>query len=173
MKWKYLRGKQQVEMALRRVAACMAPGGWLVLFDGLEPAGDPVRMIQIHFVDAHLRADFEIFARQYQPFHISFKQLNDPLDLELSLRDFTRYITKSIFLGKPLWQTERLESYQYFTEQEFRSAFDRSGLTIQELHTLTMNEEKWQSNVEILTPNVDFPTEHILILAQPGSAQLI
>lgn len=163
-------GKRQVELALQRVAACIAPGGWLVLFDGLEPAAELFRLIQIHFVDPHLRANFEIFARQYQPFHISFKQLNDPLDLELSLRDFTRYITKSIFLGKPLWQTERLESYQYFTEKEFRSAFDRSGLTIHDLQTLTMNEDKWQSNVEILTPNVDFPVEHILILAQPEPA---
>ena len=166
-------GKQQVEMALGRIAACMASGGWLVLFDGLEPAGDPGRMIQIRFIDARLREEFEIFARQYQPFHISFKQLNDPLAVELSLRDFTRYITKSIFLGKPLWQTERLESYQYFTEQEFRSAFHHSGLTIQELLTLTMNEEKWQSNIEILTPDFDFPTEHILILAQPASASSI
>ena len=42
----------------------------------------------------------------------------------------------------------------------------RLGLAINELHTLTVNYEKWRSEVEIVTPGVDFPTEHILILAQ-------
>jgi hypothetical protein len=123
-------------------------------------------MLQLHFLEPQARADFDTFAHQYHPFHISFTQLNNPLDVQLSRHDFTRYITKSIFLGKQLWQTERLESYQYFTEQEFRTAFDRQGLAISELRTLTMNDEKWRSRVEITTPGVDFPDEHIMILAQ-------
>ena len=56
--------------------------------------------------------------------------MGDPYTIELSWRDFTRYITKSIFLGKPLWQTERLESYQYYDEAGFRLAFARQGLLI-------------------------------------------
>jgi SAM-dependent methyltransferase len=161
--------KQQVEQVLVETASCLGPEGWLVLFDGLEPAGDPEQLIQLHFLESHARSDFEVFAHQYQPFHISFTQLSAPQDIELSLRDFTRYITKSIFLGKPLWQSERLESYQYFTEQEFRLTFNRLGLKICELRTLTMNEEKWRGNVEIITEGIDFPAEHILILAQPES----
>jgi hypothetical protein len=86
--------------------------------------------------------------------------------VELSRRDFTRYITKSIFLDKPLWQTERLESYQYFNEVEFREAISSLGLTITTLRTLTVNYEKWQDEVEIETPGADFPVEHILFLAQ-------
>jgi SAM-dependent methyltransferase len=158
--------KQRVELALGGAASCLAPGGWLVLFDGLEPAGNPAEILQLHFLEPQARADFDTFAHQYHPFHISFTQLNNPLDVQLSRHDFTRYITKSIFLGKQLWQTERLESYQYFTEQEFRTAFDRQGLAISELRTLTMNDEKWRSRVEITTPGVDFPDEHIMILAQ-------
>jgi hypothetical protein len=34
------------------------------------------------------------------------------------------------------------------------------------VRTLTMNYEKWLNEVEILTEGFDFPTEHILILAQ-------
>ena len=92
--------------------------------------------------------------------------------MELSYRDFTRYITKSIFLDKRLWQTERLESYQYFNEDEFRQAFARVGLVIDELRTLTVNYEKWRSEVEIETSGMDFPVEHILILARkPGQSE--
>ncbi len=86
--------------------------------------------------------------------------------MELSRRDFTRYLTKSIFLGKALWESERLQSYQYFTETEFRSALARVGLEIAGLRTLTMNEEKWRYRVEIETPGACFPDEHVLILAR-------
>ncbi len=164
-----LVAKQRVELALAEAVGCLTPGGWLVLFDGLEPPGDPAQLIQLHFLESRARADFEVFAQQYQPFKISFTQLSDPMNVILSRRDFTRYITKSIFLGKPLWQSERLESYQYYTEQEFRLAFYHLGLAIHELRLVTMNEEKWRSYVEISTEGIDFPAEHILILAQPGS----
>jgi hypothetical protein len=86
--------------------------------------------------------------------------------IEISRHNFTRYITKSIFLGKPLWQTERLESYQYFSLDEFRTAFARQGLEIIELRTLTINIDKWRHKVEIFSPDEDFPDEHVLILAR-------
>lgn len=158
--------KQRVEVTLRKIAGCLAPGGWLVLFDGLEPAGDPGELLHLHFLDQQARLDFDTFAHQYHPFHISFTQLNSPMDVQLTRRDFTRYITKSIFLGKQLWQTERLESYQYYTEQEFRTALEKSGLSAKEVQILTMNDHKWRNRVEIITPGIDYPDEHILILAQ-------
>jgi hypothetical protein len=91
------------------------------------------------------------------------------LCVELSQRNFTRYIDKSIFLEKKLWQTERMESYQYFTESDFAAALTSLGMQIEEKRTFTMNYEKWRSEVEIETPGVDFPAEHILIIARkPG-----
>lgn len=160
--------KISVEQALAGAVSCISPGGWLVLFDGLEPPGDLQDQLRVHFLDTQARDNFEIFARQYHPFHITYRQTRERFSVELSRRDFTRYITKSIFLGKSLWQTECLESYQYFTEEEFREAFARQGLLISELHTLTVDDEKWRRVVEIDTPGVDFPQEHILILAQPS-----
>jgi SAM-dependent methyltransferase len=159
------KAKQRVSQALAGAAACLEPGGWLVLLDGLEPPGDPRQLLRIRFQDHQARQDFDSFARQYHPWHIVSREVERPLCVELSRRDFTRYITKSIFLGKPLWETERLQSYQYFTEEEFRDEFARQGLEISELRTLTMNEEKWRRLVEIDTPGVEFPDEHILILA--------
>jgi hypothetical protein len=37
------------------------------------------------------------------------------------------------------------------------------------LSTLTVDMEKWQRTVEIETPGVNFPAEHIMILAQKST----
>ena len=157
--------KLGVELALALAVDYLEPGGWLVLFDGLEPPGNPLSSVRIRFRDGGVRQDFETFVREYRPLRISYRQL-EALTVELSWRDFTRYITKSIFLGKKLWQSERLQSYQYFTEEDYRVVFQRQGLEITSLQTLTVNEEKWRNLVEIESPAVSFPEEHILILAR-------
>lgn len=164
--------KSQVERALTRAAGCLEPAGWLVLFDGLDPPGDPHRVVRIRFRDYQSREGFETFAAQFQPFSITYQDVNDTWCVELSQRDFTRYITKSIFLGKHLWESERLQSYQYFTEVEYRQVLESLGLVITERTTLTMNEEKWRQRVKIETQGERFPDEHIMILAsrQPEQA---
>jgi hypothetical protein len=160
------RGKQRVEQALLGAVKMLAPGGILVLFDGLEPSGDTQKRLWIRFRHWQARQRFDTFASEYRPFRISYVESSDPFLVEISLRDFTRYITKSIFLGKKLWQTERLESYQYFNEAEFRATLTHLGLKIFELRTLTVDYDKWSHEVEIETPDIDYPAEHILILAQ-------
>lgn len=159
-------GKARVNQALQGAASRVATGGYLVLFDGLEMPGDIQEMLSIQFHDLPARRLFETFAREYHPFRITYQETGDPMQVRLSRRDFTRYITKSIFLGKKLWETERLESYQYFNIHEFEDAFVRAGLAIREQRTLTMNDEKWNRVVEIKTPGCDFPEEHIMIVAQ-------
>lgn len=161
-------GKARVQSALNLSAGKLAEGGWLELFDGLEPPGDPEKVVLIRFLEPQTRAEFETFAREYHPFKIAYHSIGNGMQVELSLRDFTRYIDKSIFIGKPLWSTERLESYQYFTEVEFRDAFWQAGLEIASWQTLTVNEAKWRHRVEIVSEGMDFPQEHVLILAQRG-----
>jgi hypothetical protein len=165
-------GKRNVEQALAGATGCLEPGGCLLLFDGLEPPGDPHQFLRIRFRDSQIRQEFEMFVEQYQPLRIAYREVEGRLCVELSRRDFTRYITKSIFLGKRLWETERLQSYQYYTEEEFRAVFARQGLEIFELRTLTMNEDKWRYRVEIESSDFGFPDEHILILAHPMAAFL-
>jgi len=158
--------KRQVEWALAGAVARLAQGGYLLLFDGLESDGDVSRVVRICWRDREARRRFETFAAEYRPFRITYCETGDPLRVELSYRDFTRYMTKSIFLDKPLWQTERLESYQYFNQAEFRAAFERLGLEVFELRTLTVDYEKWRAEVEIETEGVDFPAEHILLVGR-------
>lgn len=158
-------GKQQVRLAFQRAVEMAAPGGYVVLFDGLEMPGDLQQPLRVRMLNRETREHFAIFAETYQPFRITYREVDGPYEIELSRRDFTRFLTKSIFLGKPLWKTERLESYQYFQEAEFRSLFADAGWEIETLRTFTENEEKWSNKVEILTPGVSFPQEHILITA--------
>jgi SAM-dependent methyltransferase len=161
--------KQKVEQTFASAVERLAPGGYLVLFDGLEMDGNPQEKLRIRFLSRQARDHFMRFAREYRPFRITYREVENQAGIELSQRDFTRYITKSIFLGKSLWQTERLESYQYFKESEFRAAVARQGLEIRELRTLTVDEEKWNDLVEIESPGASFPTEHILIIAQKAA----
>jgi hypothetical protein len=40
----------------------------------------------------------------------------------------------------------------------------QSGLEIELLQTMTVNDEKWRRVVTIETPGVDFPAEHIMMI---------
>jgi SAM-dependent methyltransferase len=162
-------GKQAVLRTFNQILPCIKPGGYLLLFDGLEPSGDPQQPVDIRFLNRRALEDFYQFAREYQPFRIRFKTLPQEDCIQLSLHDFTRYITKMIFLGKPLWPRERLESYQYFNEHEFRDMLAANHLQIREWQLISVDDQRWQDAVEILTPGIDFPAEHVLIIAQkPG-----
>jgi SAM-dependent methyltransferase len=158
--------KENVQKALAGAVEKLAVGGYLLLFDGLEMMGDIHRKVRLKFRSPQAREHFTTFVREYHPFKITYRDLGSPNRIELSQRDFTRYITKSIFLGKGLWRTERLESYQYFNQDEFLTAIDRLGLTVVEQRTLTVDEEKWSRQVQIESRGVGFPEEHILIIAQ-------
>ncbi len=158
--------KLRAAAALTAAVGMLAPGGWLVLFDGLEPPGAPDDRLRIRFIHSAARRNFDQFVTQYRPFRITFHETGDLLCVELSRRDFIRYMTKSIFLGRPIWERERLESYQYFNEAEFRAAFLSAQMDIVELRMLSENEERWRESVWIETQGEDYPVEHILILAQ-------
>ena len=108
---------------------------------------------------------FRVFVDEYQPFRIQAHWLADGWQVEISQHDFARYIDKSIFISKGLWETEQLESYQYFTEDDFQRELAALDLRILELRKLTVNRDKWRSKVSIETPGSDFPDEHILIVA--------
>ena len=163
--------KENVLRALSGAAARLADGGYLLLFDGLEMMGDIHRKVRLRFRTPQAWEHFMTFVREYHPFKITYRVIGDPYRIELSQRDFTRYITKSIFLGKGLWRTERMESYQYFNRAEFTRAIEGLGLDIVEQRTLTVDEEKWNRQVQIESRGVGFPEEHILIVAQKSRSQ--
>jgi SAM-dependent methyltransferase len=158
-------GRAAVAAALAAATGLLAPGGRLLIFDGLEPPGDPERRVTLRFLDPEARDEFRIFVDEYQPFRIQAHWLADGWQVEISQHDFARYIDKSIFISKALWETEQLESYQYFTEDDFQRELAALDLRILKLRTLTVNRDKWRRRVSIETPGIDFPDEHILIVA--------
>ena len=163
-------GRAAVARALAAAASLLAPGGYLLIFDGLEPPGDPERPVTLQFLDPTAREEFCIFVAEYHPFRIHARWLADGWQVEISQHDFARYVDKSMFIRKALWQTERLESYQYFTADDFGHELAALDLRILELRTLTVNSDHWRSRVSIETPGIDFPAEHVLIIAaRPGA----
>jgi SAM-dependent methyltransferase len=158
-------GKANVRTSFADLAQTIKPGGHLILFDGLEADGSPETKVQIRFKNADAWQKFQTFAQEYKPFRIHFSLIQDKL-VELTLHAFTRYVTKIIFLGKPLWERERHESYQYFQEEEMRQMLLDNGLVIQEFQLISVDYDHWLQEVEIITPNVLFPPEHVIITAQ-------
>jgi SAM-dependent methyltransferase len=158
-------GKANVHTSFADLAQTIKPGGYLILFDGLEAAGALDSPIQIRFQNPDAWMKFQTFAREYKPFRIQYQQ-DVAGKITLSSRDFTRYVTKIIFLGKPLWERERQESYQYFHEDEMRHMLVENDFIIQEYRLLSVDYDHWLQDVDILTPGVEFPPEHVIITAQ-------
>jgi SAM-dependent methyltransferase len=159
------KGKANLHTSFATLTQTVKPGGYAILFDGLEVNVPPDTPVQIQFQTPESMEKFQTFALEYQPFRIQY-QLNTDDIATLSVRDFTRYVTKIIFLGKPLWERERQESYQYFNESEMRGMLTQNGFDIKEFRLLSVDYDHWLQEVSILTPGVDFPPEHVLITAQ-------
>lgn len=159
------QGKAKVRFSFANLANTLNPGGYLILFDGLEAGGLPETTIEVRFKNTNAWQKFRIFAHEYKPFKIQYEVLPNQI-VQLSLRDFTRYVTKIIFLGKPLWERERHESYQYFNETEMCQMLTENNFEILEFRLLSVDYDHWLQEVEILTPAVDFPPEHAIITAK-------
>ena len=159
-------GKRLIKSTLATAAQQVELDGHLVLFDGVEPSLDADRRVILRFRYDDALNEFRSFADEYEAFHITYRELETCNRIEISVRDFTRYITKTIFLGTPLWKIERQESYQYYNEAEFRANLTELGFEITDLRYLSPSHQHWQSRVVIETPGVDFPNEHILIVAK-------
>jgi SAM-dependent methyltransferase len=159
------KGKANLLTSFTNLSQTVKPGGYVILFDGLEVNASPDTPNQIQFQTPEAMEKFQTFAREYLPFRIQYQQESERI-ITLSSRDFTRYATKIIFLGKPLWERERQESYQYFNESEMRGMLTQNGFDIKEFRLLSVDYDHWLQEVSILTPGVDFPPEHVLITAQ-------
>lgn len=159
------KGKANLKSSFSSLVQTLKPGGYLILFDGLEPNFPPDTTVQIQFQNREASDKFQTFAREYHPFQIQYRQENNN-SVTLSMRDFTRYVTKIIFLGKPLWERERHESYQYFNENEMRRMLSENYFQVLEFRLLSVDYDHWLREITILTPGVDFPPEHVIITAR-------
>lgn len=158
-------GKAQVRNSFACLVETIKPGGHLILFDGLESNTPSDVLVQIQFQNLEAWKKFQTFAQEYVPFQIQYQQITEKL-ITLSMRDFTRYVTKIIFLGKHLWERERHESYQYFNQEEMCRMLIKNNFEILEFRLLSVDYDHWLQEVSIITPGVEFPPEHVIITAQ-------
>lgn len=159
-------GKKAVRQTFTEIQTCLNLGGCLLLFDGIEAPDDRQALVEFRFLHPQAKSRFLQFLNEYRSFKIQTQPGSKFDSVALTRHDFTRYVTKMIFLGKPLWQREREESYQYFNQSEFEDLFISNRLKITRLETISVDLERWQDEIEILTPGMDFPAEHILLVAE-------
>lgn len=159
-------GKQAVERALLHASQLVRSSGYLILFDGIETLIPRQFQLTVRFQSKDAWEEYEKFATEYEAFPIIYEVLEPCQRIRLSIRDFTRYITKTRFINTNLWSIERRESYQYFNEDEFRRIFVEVGFDIKQLRCSSPHLTDWQDRVTIETDGVSFPNEHILIVGQ-------
>jgi SAM-dependent methyltransferase len=158
-------GKKAVEQALSHGVRLVGDNRHLVLFDGIEHA-DPALEITVQFQSTVALDEFKNLAAEYQAFRLEYQRSDGNFRTTMSMHDFTRYITKTRFFNSCLWEIEKRESYQYFTDKEFKKCLGSLGVNILKLQCSSPSKISWQKRVRIETPEVEFPKEHILIVGQ-------
>jgi SAM-dependent methyltransferase len=158
------RGKQAVITSLKNICSTLKPGAVLILFDGIEPS-EPNKDITVKFKTKKSENNFIQFAKEYMPYAVKYEHV-DKQTYKVDSRGFTKFITKYRFFDSLVWELEREETYQYFTEQEFISVLNELGLTMESESFLSPNLGEWNDLVEILDQHSKFPTEHVMLIGK-------
>lgn len=155
--------KRYVRKALKNIGRSIKPQGILIVYDGVEHEIDGAKKVRIQIEDkntAHLLRRFET---DYLPIPPKVKNLGNNI-YEMNMLVFTRFVTKIRFLDSIIWQIEKEESYQYFAKTEFVSELAAAGFTTNTLVLIRNRLGDWKKRLKILTPGVDYPFEHILLI---------
>jgi SAM-dependent methyltransferase len=158
-------GKKAVAKALRHAVRLIGGDRYLVLFDGVEHPL-PGLQIVVRFNSDRGMNEFKKIVSEYEAFRLSYEEAEGRRRVRMSMRDFTRYITKTRFFNSGLWEIEKWESYQYFTEDEFKKCLGEIGVDVLKLQCSTPRQKDWEDRVTIETPGVAFPQENILIVGR-------
>lgn len=158
-------GRKAVEQAISYCARLVADSRYIVVFDGIEHSLSNDFEVTLNFQSANALNEFRKFAGEYEAFRVRYKEVGGDR-IRISMRDFTRYITKTRFLNGDLWEIEKWESYQYFSESAFRACLRSLGIKVLKLQCSSPHLKDWRSRVRIETADVDFPKENILIVGR-------
>jgi SAM-dependent methyltransferase len=158
------KGLRAVRYALKNIIRTIKKGGQFILFDGVEHDGNLKKQIELEILHRPTIDCLKLFQQTYKPMHVKITWLSKD-KVRMNLKTFTRFITKTVFLDTPTWKMEQNEMYQYYRQEDFEETFNKLGLSIEAKLLISPNLGLWKSFVKILTPNVSFPHEHILISA--------
>lgn len=164
-KFEMKRGRAVVKDTLEKIAKTVTPNGLLVIVDGVEPDNAVQKKVRFKIKNAQGRKEFDIFKSSYRPIQPQFKEI-EPNVYETSLQIFTRFVTKSQFTTLPVWDMEKEETYQYFSLLEYTKLLKDLGLTLQSLDQISPDLGIWNEKFEILSEDIKFPYEFMILTAQ-------
>lgn len=154
-----------LEKVLAKIYALLSKGGVFINFDGIEHDEPKNKEIIVKLKNKTVEKNMLKFKNEYKPFKTTFKKLSD-LRYKTNILSLTRFITKYRFLNSSTWKLEQIESYQYYSQKDFVREFNGIGLRLESINLLAPNIESWSKVLEIETPKIHFPFEHILIIGK-------
>ncbi|MCD9186323.1 MAG: methyltransferase domain-containing protein [Pyrinomonadaceae bacterium] len=162
-------GQEAVFEAISNNFPIFKEHGYILIFDGVDHSLPGTFELTIRFKSKESFNEFRKFVDEYKAFQINYYQTQQNNCVNISVHNFTRYITKTRFINSDLWEIEKWESYQYFKRKEFIECLEKLDFNILNLDCASPHIESWKKRVEILTPKVNFPEENILIIGQRKS----
>lgn len=149
---------------INRVFDLVDKDGLVLIFDGLEQTYSLFRTVIFEMQDQDTIDKFEEFVNEYRALPVIYKRLSYNC-IKCNLKDFTRFITKLRFISSPTWEIEKYESYQYYTEKEFRYLFENNNMTIIDSSKFICDSSDWQRHIKIVN-DIPYPDECFYILGQ-------
>lgn len=139
--------------------------GVILFFDGIR-ANDKClnKKIEFEVLNEDTMDKLNQFEKEYLLFHTSFQR--QKMKIKSSYKDFTSFITKLRFLKTKTWDIERNETYQYFTEDEYKSFLNENLLQILLYDSFISDVAFWGENVRIRNKRIHFPMEHFYIIGR-------
>lgn len=161
------KGKKKIKEIIKILSNHINPNGYLILFDGVE-SDSPESLVRFKLVSEFAENAFIKFCKEYKAISINCQceLINRNKSYMLTLREFTRFITKFKWINSELWDIEKLESYQYFTNQEFIETIQSCDLNVFLNDKFISDIDLWRQNISIIDKNINYPWEHILITAK-------
>lgn len=154
---------------INRVFDLVDKGGLVLIFDGIEQAYSLFRPVIFEMRDQDTIDKFEVFVNEYLAFPMYFDRLSNNC-IKCNLKDFTRFITKLRFISSHTWGVEKYESYQYYTETEYRYLFENNNMTIIDSSKFICDSHEWQKHIKILN-DTPYPDECFYILGQKNDTK--
>jgi SAM-dependent methyltransferase len=157
-------GEENVHTSIINILSTVKPDGLIVIYDGVEHDLDPEKEITVELANAESEQNLLKFKDEYTFFKPAITSLGS-LKYTMNIRTFTVFITKYRFLESLVWEFEREERYQYYTKQRWIDTLSGLGLSLMTILLLRPRLSDWQNTLTILTPEVDFPFEHVFLMA--------
>lgn len=127
------------------------PGGRLIVRDGVRPVS---RKVRLSFPNPSVAWDWQLYARTYKAFPVSWSWISDPGEKGEVLTDSIaayEFLTKYIYAGTPNWAHEMTEAYGWTTAERLGDTLTRDGLTViaEETYTVPYLADRWASDVVV------------------------